>query len=851
MYIKIVAVAATLLIALMLGSLPAEAQQASTAQPPVTIETALSDAEALGAGAVEAYSKDGRTLLLLPKPAFDRLFLWYSETVTVPTGVVDHLYLGGSVVQFQHRGDKVFIRDLTAGFGNRVGQRQAPEPGQETGTVINPIAIAVRRSNEPPAAAILPVAAAGEDGRVLVDITALFSGDIDFMSAQSQVVQAGLTPLKVNPAASYITSVRVFPENFNIRTHLTFIAKPKDAAAPPRNISMRVGHSLVMLPDEPMASREFDPRVGFFRTGSGVIAQDSRFTTYEEAGQLSRSQGLIMRYRLEKKNPEAAVSDPVTPIVFYVGREVPDRWRPYLKAAVESWQPVFEAAGFSNAIIARDAPSFQDDPDWTPEDARHSTIRWIAQPQQNASGPHIVDPRSGEILSSHVEVWPGVITIFSRYYFGVHASLDDRLVKLPLSEELQGRLLQYATAHEVGHAIGLRHNHLASTVFSVDQLRDRAFANSVSGATSSIMSYGRWNQAAQPGDGIAKFIPDPGPYDYFAIKWGYGAFNEDPDAEEGTLAAFADQAQSDRRLIWAAGELGGEMEIWSNDPRVLTESTGAERVEATRLGVANIVRAIGKLSAATRGDDAELAGSYASIQVFHMYFLKSATKLIAGVEASPWTSDSPRKKLIPADQQRAAIRYLLGEGARSLDAYLAPELIDRVATFGGAQPVADLQASLVGELFEVLPNPLFPAGVKKLPLLQAQKAAHPDAYGPLDFATDTYEALWSDLSAAPHWQRALQRAYLDRIAAIFKEEAAANRAERLKARDALVAQVGVTQAFAASITASSAETVFPGWARDMLPKLANRLDAAAEDADNPDDRFHFVAMAARARQLVR
>ncbi|WP_347309952.1 zinc-dependent metalloprotease [Defluviimonas sp. SAOS-178_SWC] len=836
------------IISLLFGAIvavSAGAQEAANDAAPATIETSLTDAELAGEGVVSAYSKAGKTLLVLPKEAFERMFLWYSETVTVPTGVDGHLWLGGSVVQFEQHDEKVFIRNLTASLGNRIGDRQAPEPGQETGAEISPIAISVRRSNEPPVAAILPVVATAEDGRVLVDVTALFSSDIDFMSARSQVAAAGLVPVQVLPDASYITSVRVFPENFNVRTHLTFIAKSSDPIAAPHNISMRVSHSLVMLPEKPMESRQFDRRVGFFRTGAGVTDQDSTYTTYEESGRLAQAHSLIMRYRLEKKVPDAAVSDPVQPIVFYIGREVPDRWRPYLKAAVESWQPVFEAAGFSNAIVARDAPSFTDDPDWTPEDVRHSTIRWLARPTQNATGPHIVDPRSGEILSSHVEVWPGVITVFSRYYYGVHASLDSNVTSLPLSEAYQGRLLQYAVAHEVGHAIGLRHNHMASTAYSVEQLRDPAFANALSGATTSLMSYGRWNQAAQPGDGITKFMPDPGPYDYFAIKWGYGDF-DNPDA----LSAFTDEAQKDRRLLWAAGELGGELELWSADPRVLMESTGSDRVEATRLGVANFVRSVERLAQATQGDDAELAGAYDAIQNFHVMFLDSVTRLIGGVEAYPWATEGPHKKLVPADQQRAAIQYLMGEGARSLNVYLTPDLVDRIAVFGGTEAISDLQASLVDKLFEVKPNRAFPSGIKKLPLLQNQKAADPDAYGPLDFANDTYEAIWGDLSMAPNWRRSLQRAYLDRLAMIFAEEKAMDRAERVKARQDFATGAGVTYPFAASITASNGETVFPAWAREMLPNLAKRLDTAAARAANPDDRYHFLSMAARARQLV-
>jgi len=241
---------------------PLNAQTKPSPDKKLPFEAAIEGAKKLGVGVVAAYKKGDNTLLELSRDVFKRIFVWYSETVTVPTGVVDHLYLGGTVVRFQRRGNRVFIRDLTASFGKRAGGRQAPEPGQKSGGRIDPIALAVRRANEPPIISVLSIVASGDDGEVLVDVTKLFSGDIETMSARSQVVQAGLVPLQVNPAASYTTSVRVFPNNFGVRAHLTFLVKSKEPVAPPRNVSLRVGHSLVMLAEKPMTGRIFDPRAG-------------------------------------------------------------------------------------------------------------------------------------------------------------------------------------------------------------------------------------------------------------------------------------------------------------------------------------------------------------------------------------------------------------------------------------------------------------------------------------------------------------------------------------------------------------------------------------------------------------
>lgn len=817
--------------------LAAALPQARAQGEPAQFEKALEGATKVGDGVVTAYSKGDKTLLVLPKFAFERLFLWYAEFVAVPSGIASQLPLGGATVKFERHHDRVFIRDLTATFAARVETRQDPRPGQLAGHDLNPIALSVRRANEPPVVGILPVVAVAPDGRVALDITRHFSDDIEIMSARPLVLSTGLMPVAVNPLASYITSVRVFPENFNIRAHLTFLAKDtKSAELPPRGVSLRVGHSFVMLPDQPMPARRYDPRVGYFYAGAST-ADPNKFIEFETAdGAVQRSAAVIMRFRLEKKNPGQAVSDPVAPIVFYIGREVPDRWRPFLKAGVEMWKPAFEAAGFSNAIIARDAPSVAEYPDWTPEDARFSTIRWLAQPRENARGPHTVDPRSGEVISSHVEVWPQVLGLFSRYYYALMSPLDPRAKTLPLSEDVQGEILKYVVGHEVGHAIGLRHNHIASTAYSIAQMRDPAFANRW-GANASIMAYGRFNQAAQPGDGITRYLPTLGPYDFFAINWGYGRHGTSPKDEQSALEVLAAGAQADRQLMWGAGELPEEIADWATDPRVLKENTGAERVEATRLGVANILRSLQSLDAATAGDTQEFNAALGQFVWAHSGLLKSVPKLVAGVEASPHARTG-RVTLVPASRQKDAVIYYLEDGALTLDAYRVPSISRRAAMVGTDRMVDTLQSALVRELFDDT----------RLAMLETQKAADPNAYGLIEFAQDTYSALWADLASAPPGRRALQRAYLQRMADILKGEAADPKIR--EAATAALRKQGLPETFIAAGIASASDTIYPAWIRDTLPRLATRLDAAAKKVRSKEDKLHFEAMATLARRIA-
>jgi hypothetical protein len=802
--------------------------QASAPAAPATIDGTLQGAEKLGEGVVGAWRKNGSTLLLLPAAVFERPFLWYAEVVSVPSQVIGQLDLGSSVVQFERQGPLVFVRDLTSTYDKRAGA-QDPAPGLETPRA-RPIDYAVRRGTEAPIVAVLPVLAATADGSALVDATRVFAGDVEHLSAAGQVTGMGLLPAAVDPLRTYITSVRVFPRNFGVRTHLTFLTKdPKQPALPPRAVSMRIGHSLVMLPDRPMAARAFDRRVGFFA---------STYTEFEsgpDRATAPRSQ--ILRFRLEKKDPGAAVSDPVKPIVFHIGREVPDRWRPAIKAAGALWEPVFRAAGFSNAIRVVDAPTPEQDPSWTEEDVRYSVVRWLAQPRANARGPSVSDPRSGEILSSHVEVWPAVLDVFSRYYFAVASPLDPKARTLPLPEEVQAQILTYALAHEIGHAIGLRHNHMASTAYTVAQLRNPEFANRF-GANASIMAYGRFNQAAQPGDGVTRFIPGVGPYDYFAILWGYGVHGSTPQQEQQALAQLAARTQTDRTLLWGAAEYPDELERWGDDPRHKRENTGAERVLSTRLGIANLHRSLQNLDAATTGRPDAYTSGFESIRGQNVTWLVSVADLVAGIETRLVGPDGVRAAVVPAAPQREAVQYLLGEGAASLAVYADPALGTRMHPTGSQASAEGLQANVVAALLQP----------RKLKLLELQKSADPAAYGLADMMADAQAAVWADLSTAPRWRRALQRAWLERLAVLLNTPTA--NAEQREATFRLLPVLGVSRNFGELDLVTAADTLLPAWAQDALPALAGRLDQAAAAAARDDDRLHFRQMALMARRAV-
>ena len=702
-------------------------------------------------------------------------------------------------------------------------------PGEDLGHE-RPIDIALNLIETGPVIVSFPVSGEADDGTVLIDVTKAFSNDIASVTARDFVALSRLMPVAVDPEKSYIDRVKISDGILSIRSHLTFLAtNPAKAATGVKPVSLVVGHSLVFLPEKPMAWREADPRIGFIT---------SKFTEFEgSAGGAVESRDVIRRFRLEKKDPTAAVSDPVKPIVFYIGPGVPDRWRPYLKAGVEKWRPAFEAAGFSNAIMAVDAPSPQADPDWSVEDIGHNVIRWVPTNRVNALGPHVVDPRSGEILSAHILIWPSVVDYFSKYYFALFGGVDPAAGKLPFSTEKTGELLSYIVAHEVGHSLGLRHNHMASTAYTVEQMRDPAFANA-HGPNSSIMAYGRFNQVAQPGDGVTQLIPKIGPYDMAAIAWGYGQFGGNPADERKALAERAVTFGSDRALNWAAGELPDEMADFYHDPRVLKENTGADRIDATRLGIANILRSLGQLDQATGKDRQLFAETFGVLLGTQKGFLDSVAVMIGGVQPRIGKLGQEPADLVSADEQSAAVEYLLGDGARSLEPYLDPALLGRVSTVGGGRAVEGLQAGLVKTLLSG----------SRIAVLESHARGSGSAYSPAKLGHDVALAVWGYLEQASPTDRVLQRAYIAQTRQLIADWAIAGTKEAAEAGATVAA--GFPAAFAAIESDTGDDSAYPDWLRSYLPQLHVRLEQAARKAEAADDRAHFGQMSIEVGKLI-
>jgi hypothetical protein len=478
----------------------------------------------------------------------------------------------------------------------------------------------------------------------------------------------------------------------------------------------------------------------------------------------------IQRYRLEKKDPMAEVSEPVKPIVFYLSREIPDRWRPYIKRGIEDWQKVFENAGFRNAIIARDAPTPQEDPNWDPEDVRYNVVRWTPSGRQNAMGPAVIDPRSGEVISSHAIFWHDVLRLAETWYFTQVGPLDPRAQKLPLPEDITGELLRYVVSHEIGHALGLRHNFKGHSAYTVAQLRSREWTEKW-GDTASIMDYARLNYVAQPGDG-AYLLPKIGPYDYFAIEWGYKPLTQwgFADGKRTTVPMTSDSEWSRldqmaaRQIADPTLRFGGEDDAAAVDPQVGTNVVGGDPIEAAELGLKNIDRVVPMLIPAAT----QLGGTYTRVSELYEALitqryreLLAVAKLVGGVEETRYEAGRGTAPFrpVPATRQRAAVKFLLDYAFSIPHALIDPEVLMRISASGDAD-------SLQGSNVQLLRKLIDPGVFQRMSVAQSMDPER-NGYTGLDMLYDLNDGLFRELEApAPVielYRRDLQRNYVTQL----------------------------------------------------------------------------------------
>ena len=578
----------------------------------------------------------------------------------------------------------------------------------------------------------------------LINVTKWLMSDnkiTSFSSSDRTIVGVGT----MQTDRSFVDTIKTYPINLEIQTLRTYaMTQGKAPASRAGAATVGLTTSIVLLPKVPMQMRLADERVGFFNTKITQFTDDDA----------PAHEAVISRYRLEPKNVKAyragKLTEPKKQIVFYIDPATPKKWVPYLKAGINDWNVAFEAAGFKNAIVAKDWP---DDPEMSMDDARYSVLRYLPSESENAYGPRIVDPRSGEIIEAHICWYHNVLSLVKSWYVRQCGPLDKRVKGWELPDELMGQLIRFVSSHEVGHSLGLRHNMIASSATPVEKLRDKAWVEKY-GHTASIMDYARFNYVAQPEDKIGErgLFPRINDYDKWAIRWGYQYRPEfsDPYKEKEVLRRETTKALENRRLWWCGDEGKG------SDPRSQAEDLGDNQMLSNEYGIRNLKRVMQHIMQWTAQPDGQyddLSTLHKGVRVQYQRYVGHVQKYVGG----KYVNNAPGQKphdYVPRELQKEAIAWL---GRHVLEApfWLYPDDVIEKLGIDATDEIRSRQQTLIALL--VSPGMLYH--------IHENALRSPSPYRPTEYLEDVFAVVWKPLNDADERQndfrRQQQRAYLD------------------------------------------------------------------------------------------
>jgi len=693
-------------------------------------------------GLFTIHSVDEKVYYEIPDSLLGREMLLVSRIAQTPTNFFGFQSAGSKaneqVITFSKRNKKILIRKKS--YGSVAADSL-------------PISKSVQANNFEPIIAAIDIEAINPDSNgVLINVTDFFTNDIPAISGVRGFLRSSYQVRRLDSKRSFIESAKSFPRNIEVRHILTYEATNPPSDQSTNTMSLLMNQSMVLLTEEPMRPRFADHRVGWF-----TITQIDYGLDEQKAG----TREYIRRWRLEPKDPEAyargELVEPKKPIVYYLDPATPEKYRPYIKQGIEDWQEAFEAAGFKNAVIAKDPPSKEEDPDWSPEDIRYSTVRYVASTTRNAVGPSVSDPRTGEIIESDIIWYHNHLRSYrNRLMIETGASNPDAR-SLKLDDDLIGETMRRVISHEVGHAIGLPHNMQASSAYPVDSLRSGSFTQKM-GIAPTIMDYARQNYIAQPGDENIRFIRKIGPYDRYAVNWGYRIIPEadTPEDEKPILDEWILEKADDPIYRFESSR--------GYDPSIQTEDLSDDPVQASTYGMMNLQRVVPNLIewTSTEGEGYDdLEEIYRELVGQWSRYVNHVITNIGGLYTQRKTSnqEGPVYKTVPESYQRKAMTFMNENAFTTPEWLLDKEILRRIEYSGALDRIKSLQGNF---LRRILSNN------RMLRMIETESFGEGDTYTLSEMLAELRKGIWAEVYSQSAvdidtYRRNLQRIYLDNI----------------------------------------------------------------------------------------
>ena len=693
-------------------------------------------------GLFKVHELDGKYFYEIPDSLIGREML----IVTTIAKTADGIGYGGErtntlLVRWDQNGDNILLKVVS--YSNTAADSL-------------PIFTAVKSSNLEPILQKFDVKSKASDKNgTVIEVTDLFSKDVQAIGLpRNRRTQYKVT--RLDNERSYIDRISPYPINIEARYVMTYAATEPPSNASTGLITVEMNSSMVLLPKDPMMQRLSDRRVGWFSRSVVDYGLDE---------QKAARRTFLDRWRLEVKEEDyekfnrGELVEPKKPIVFYIDPATPERWRPYLKQGIEDWQKAFEEAGFKNAILAKDAPTKEEDPDWSPEDARYSVIRYFASDIQNAYGPHVSDPRSGEIIESDIGWYHNVMNLLRNWFFIQTAAVNPEARGVNFREETMGRLIRFVSSHEVGHTLGLPHNFASSHAYPVDSLRSATFTKKF-GTAPSIMDYARFNYIAQPGDADVSLMPDVGPYDKYSIAWGYRPILEakTPEEEQPTLDKWILAKQGDP--VYRFGRQGN-----SYDPSSQSEDLGDDAMKASDYGIKNLKIILPNLMTWTAEADkpfkdySDLNEMYGQVIGQYNRYMGHIRTNVGGVYEFYKSAGQGEAVYVHTDKnkQKRAVQFINKELFATPTWLMDEKIIERTGDFGALERIRGVQVSTLNGILE---------WGRLGRMIENEALNGKNAYTMVELFDDLRGGIWTELPSGKTidvHRRSLQRAHIERL----------------------------------------------------------------------------------------